>query len=286
MDLYIRELFIDDWNLDKAETQYQGEGSSHELAAVLLTEVIQHSLYTNKEPVYCLYLDAMSAYDVVLRELMVKNLFHCNTRGHSLLYLNNRLENRETFIEWDGQTMGPIRDERSLEQGGVNSTDLYQIFGKEQLSTSQASSLGVKLGEKKTISGIGLADDTLHTSSNINNLRYLAHLTNIFCAKYQVQLCTEKTKLQVFATKDMEFAVDYAKYMNPNKEIPFVDSAKHVGMLRSSAGNHPKILARFKAHRQAVASVLHVGMAQFPCTPTLRNTSTHVRSGSTSSTQA
>ena len=64
----------------------------------------------------------------------------------------------------------------------------------------------------------------------------------------------------------MEFAVDYAKYMNPikinNKEIPFVDSAKHVGMLRSSAGNHPTILARFKAHRQAVASVLHVGMAR------------------------
>ena len=82
LDLYIRELFIDDWNNDKAETQYQGEGSSHELAAVLLTEVIQHSLYTNKEPVYCLYLDAMSAYDVVLRELMVKNLFNCNTGGH------------------------------------------------------------------------------------------------------------------------------------------------------------------------------------------------------------
>ena len=48
----------------------------------------------------------------------------------------------------------------------------------------------------------------------------------------------------------MEFEVEYAKYMNPikinNKEIPFVDSADHVGALRSSAGNHPAILARFK----------------------------------------
>ena len=40
LDLYIRELFIDEWNLDKAETQFQGKGSSHELAALLLTEVI------------------------------------------------------------------------------------------------------------------------------------------------------------------------------------------------------------------------------------------------------
>ena len=140
---------------------------------------------------------------------------------------------------------GPLQRPASLEQGGVSSTDLYKVFGKEQLATSQSSGLGVKLGQKITISGIGLADDTLHTSNNINNLHYLTHLTNIFCAKYQVQLCTEKTKLQVFATKEMEFAVSYAKFMNPiminNEKIPFVECAEHVGILRSSAGNHPTI---------------------------------------------
>ena len=54
--------------------------------------------------------------------------------------------------------------------------------------------------------------------------------------------------------------------MNPikvnNETIEFVDNAEHVGMLRSNAGNHPTILARFKAHRQALASVLHVGLAR------------------------
>ena len=265
LDLYIRDLFIDDWNRNQAETQFQGEGSSHELAALLLTEVILHSLYTLKMPLYVIYLDAKSAFDVVLKELIIKNLFHCNTSGHSLLYLNNRLENRETFIEWDGQVMGPIYDQRSLEQGGPSSSDLYKIFGKEQLETSQASELGVKLGNK-TISGIGLADDTLHVSNNIHNLFYLLHLTLLLCSKYQVQLCSEKTKLQAFATKDMNFAVDYAKHINPikvnNEKIEFVESAEHVGMLRSTSGNHQTILERFKAHRQAIASVLHVGVAR------------------------
>ena len=87
LDLYIRDLFIDDWNQDKSETQFQAEGSSHELAAILLTEVIQHSLFTIKEPVFILYLDAKSAFDVVLKELLIKNLFFCNTSGHSLIYL-------------------------------------------------------------------------------------------------------------------------------------------------------------------------------------------------------
>ena len=126
--------------------------------------------------------------------------------------------------------MGPIYDQRILEQGGPSSSDLYKIFGKEQLETSQASELGVKLGNK-TISGIGLADDTLHVSNNIHNLLYLLHLTLLFCSKYQVQLCSEKTKLQAFATKDMNFAVDYAKHINPikvnNEKIKFVESAEH-----------------------------------------------------------
>ena len=55
--------------------------------------------------------------------------------------------------------MGPIIDEQGVEQGGVNSTDLYKIFGKEQLATAQESKLGVPLGNL-TISGIGQADDS------------------------------------------------------------------------------------------------------------------------------
>ena len=265
-DTYIRNLHLNDWNIDKADTQFQGEGSSHELSAVLLTEVIQQSLFGKKEPIYVLFLDAKSAFDVVLKELLVKNLFHCNTTGKSLLYLDNRLGNRETFIEWDGKIVGPIQDERGLEQGGVSSSDFYKIFGKEQLDTAQKSQLGVQLNNDIVISGIGQADDTLLVSNNIQNLKHLLHLTNIFCSKYQVQLCAEKTKLLAFHTKNMEFSVDYAKAVNPLKisgdRIEFVESAEHVGMLRSTGGNHNTILARITAHKRAVGAVLHVGLAR------------------------
>ena len=265
LDLYIRDLNIQKWNLKQAETQFQGEGSSHELAAVLLTETIQHSLYSLKQPAFALYLDAMSAFDVVLRQLLVKNLFHANTTDHSLLYINNRLENRKTVIDWDGQLMGPVSDERGLEQGGPNSTDFYKIFGEEQLTTAQLSSLGVSLGEI-TVSGIGQADDTVLISNKIQNLMYLLHLTKTFCSKYQVKLCSEKTKLQVFATKDLALSAAYAKSINPieinNKKIEFSDEAEHVGILRSTSGNLLTILTRITAHRKAMASVLHTGMAR------------------------
>ena len=65
--------------------------------------------------------------------------------------------------------MGPINDEQGTEQGGVNSSDLYKIFGKEQLSLAQKSSLGVNLGNL-TISGIGQTDDTALLSNSIHKL--------------------------------------------------------------------------------------------------------------------
>ena len=176
LDLYIRYLNITKWNLNQAETQLQGEGSSHELAAVLLTETIQHSLYTLKEPLYCLYLDAESAFDVVLTKLLVRDLFNCNTSGHSLLYLNNRFKNRQTYVDWEGNLMGSIHDRHGLEQGGVSSSDLYKTFGKEQVSTTQKSKLGVKLGKKITVLGIAFVDDTSLMSNKLKNVLFLLHI--------------------------------------------------------------------------------------------------------------
>ena len=118
LDLYIRDLYIKEWNRIQVVSQFQGEGSSHELAALLLTECLQHSLHHLNLPLYVLYLDAKSAFDVVLGELLIKNLYCSGTTGETLVYLNNRLQNRETVLDWNGQLMGPIFDEQDLEQGG------------------------------------------------------------------------------------------------------------------------------------------------------------------------
>ena len=80
-----------------------------------------------------LYLDARSAFDVVQKELLIKNLHSIHSADSLLLHINNRLENRQTVLDYNGNLMGPIRDEQGLEQGGKNSSEYYKIFGKEQL---------------------------------------------------------------------------------------------------------------------------------------------------------
>ena len=87
-------------------------------------------LYSNKRVCTALYLDAKSAFDVVQKEAMIRNLYFTSPNGHALLYLNNRLENRTTYIDWSGTLMGPFDDEPGLEQGGVSSSDHYKIYSK------------------------------------------------------------------------------------------------------------------------------------------------------------
>ena len=279
LDLYVRDLHIESWNQDQAPTQFQGEGSSHELAAILLSESIQHSLHTIRQPIFILYLDAQSAFDVVLKEPLLRNLYHNgSTNGEALMYINNRLSNRKTFVDWEGELMGPINDERGLEQGGVNSSDFYEIYGKEQLETAQDSALGVRFGDgvrldegdghdkNLTVSAIGQADDTALVANNMHNLNCLLKLSLAFCKKYHVTLSPGKTKLQVMHTRDMKARVDYEVATNPLKiddsKIEFVENAEHVGLLRASSGNLPTILEKFSAHNRALGAVLHTGMAR------------------------
>ena len=146
LDTYLRMKNINSWNNDQSPAQFQGEGSSHELASVLLTECVQFSRFRVKSPLYVLYLDAKSAFDVVQRELLIKNLFSIHGADQLLMHVDNRLNYRETILDWNGNLLGPINDQQGLEQGGKNSSDFYKIFGKEQLSLAQNSELGIKMG--------------------------------------------------------------------------------------------------------------------------------------------
>ena len=195
LDMYIRDLHKEKWNLQQAPTQYQGEGSCHELAALLLTEVIQHSVYVKKEPAYMLFLDAMSAFDNTAHELIIRNLYLSGMDGDTTIFVNNRLTNRITYIDWDKSILGPIKDGQGLEQGGANSSDYYKIYSNENLTTAQKSEQGIKLGNSQVISAIGLADDTMLTANKLSNLANLLYLTKSYCEKYGVTLCADKTKL-------------------------------------------------------------------------------------------
>ena len=265
LDLYLRDLYQELWDSTTAPTQYQTSGSSHELASLLVTEVIQFSLHVSNKPVYFLVLDAQSAFDRCLRQILCCELFKAGMSGDALLLINNRLSSRSTVYQWEGEMLGPAPDDTGFEQGGINSGDYYKLYNNDQLKSAQSSSLGVHIGSS-TVSAIGFADDVMLAANDIDNLRLLAHLTEIYCKRYRVKLVPVKTKLLPISTPNHSYLVNYAELVNPvtinGVPVNFVQEAEHVGVLRSTSGNMPNILHRIVSHKKALAAVLSAGMAR------------------------
>ena len=107
------------WSACQAPTQFQDSNSSHELAALSITEAVVQGLHINKEPVFLLLLDAQRAFDCVMVEHAVRCAYLAGTDDEGLLYLDKRLRSRTTYIEWDKELLESIKDTQGVEQGVV-----------------------------------------------------------------------------------------------------------------------------------------------------------------------
>ena len=266
LDKHVGNLFESGWAAAQASTQFQGSGSSHELAALLLTETIQHSLYVSKQPVYVLLLDAQSAFDRILRILCIRAAFLAGSHGQGLIFLDNRLKNRKTYVEWAKVLMGPISDKLGVEQGGILSDRLYKLANNIELILTQESGLGSQLGPVH-VASIGQADDVALVSNCPHKLQALLGLALEYAAKYHVKMVEEKTKLLCFSPPGFEQINAYWEIVQPISMsgfcIPFSTEAEHVGILRSStSGASAAVLARLTAHSRALFAVLPAGLAR------------------------
>ena len=263
LDVYVRDLFIEKWNSIQAETQYQGEGSNHELASLLVTEAVQFSKFNSNLPTFLLFLDARSAFDTVFIPYLVRSLYLAGMSGHSVLYLHNRLTNRKTYCEYDKTFVGPIYDQGGLEQGGVSSSDLYKIHNNECLKTAQSSKLGIPMGGSLVLSAAGQADDTALASNYLSKLQLLLDLVLEYCLKFNVKLSPTKTKLLMIpSAKNNNTFIPYNPIKIDGVEIDFVDQAEHVGVIRTADGNMTNILNRITSFKKALGSLLSSGLAR------------------------
>ena len=116
------------------------------------------------------------------------------------------------------------------------------------------------------VAAIGQADDTALVSNDFSSLQYLLDLTLEYCEKYQVELSAVKTKLLCYSADDDNEYVKYVKLVSPihigTTEIPFVDIAEHVGIMRSVSGNLPHIQQRIVNHKKAMGAILFTGMSR------------------------
>ena len=160
LDLRVADLQRNNWSAASAPTKFMAPGSSHELAALLLTESILYATATLNIPLWVLLLDKKAAFDSILKEPVMSAAFSAaNHQGdHSVLYMAKRLSSRLTYLEQDKVMMGPIHDKVGVEQGGVASSDMFQLVNNNKLVVTNNSGLGLDMGAI-SVAAIGQADD-------------------------------------------------------------------------------------------------------------------------------
>ena len=131
-----------------------------------------------KKPIFVLFLDAKSAFDVIVRQNAIVEAFKAGTTDEALLYLDARMANRRTFPQWGKTIMGPICDALGLEQGAVNSDRIYKLCNNAQLKEAQDSGLGIMI-ENNPVGAVGQADDVALVAHCLLNLVCLLYLTII-----------------------------------------------------------------------------------------------------------
>ena len=163
----------------------------------------------------------MSAFDLVIREMLINNLYHYGIQDQGLLLIDQRLKHRVTVCEWDGHLMGPISDKWGVKQGGRTPVIFYKVYNNKQLDVAQDSQLGVELGGSSplVVSAIGQADDVVLVSNDIFALQSLLQLAMNYCKMHHVTLRADKTKLQVFSNNSTDLLAYYGTVVSPVNPI-------------------------------------------------------------------
>ena len=128
LDAYIASIYSTKWDSSQVDTQFQAPNSSHDLAALMVSELSAFSLNVAKRPLYSLFLDAKACFDRVTRQDVIVNAFTTGTDLPALTIINNRLQNRNTILKYNDVLMGKIHDSVGVEQGGLLSDRLFRRY--------------------------------------------------------------------------------------------------------------------------------------------------------------
>ena len=268
LDLRVADLQRENWSAAAPSTQFMARGSSHELAALLLTETTLYANHTLGIPLYILLLDKQAAFDSVLKEHVLTAAFSAagSNGDQSLLYMATRLASRLTYVEQGKVIMGPIHDTAGVEQGGVSSSDQFQLVNGEELDTCNGSGLGLDMGAV-SVAAIGQADDVALVSPHPAALQSLLNLSEAFSSSTSLTNVPEKTKLLVYPSKGDTSSITYWQEATPimmsGAPLPLSSQAEHVGVVRSTCGtNMPALLSRLSAHGKSLYGTISCGMAR------------------------
>ncbi|MEW8548000.1 MAG: reverse transcriptase domain-containing protein [Candidatus Thiodiazotropha sp.] len=233
------------------------ENSSPMNCALIVEEFFRNNKDLHK-PTYMAFMDAKSAFDVVVHPNLMRKLYKTGVNTHEWLTINSLHEGSMTSVKWQGEMSPMFTNEQGVRQGGVLSADLYKLFINDLLDRLEATEKGARIGNIN-ISAPTCADDVTVLSNDPESLQFL------------ISICKDSSCLNGYVLHDLKSVVlqmnsipkypDGESWVLGANEMPVVQNTTHMGIFRTSVNQDLQAVESNiqKAHR-VVYSLMGAGL--------------------------
>ena len=142
----------------------------------------------NKKTFFGCSLDGDSAFEVVNRDILTRELYCAGETGQYWQASKHSYENTKTQIKMKGQLSRPIREFKGVKQGHIKSSDHYKIYINPLLDMLDSAKLGVWVGPIN-VGHSACADDVYPMTDSQSKLQALLDIAEYYGTAYRVSIC-------------------------------------------------------------------------------------------------
>ena len=117
------------------------------LNAALILEEVTREYKDQGDPVYLIFLEAKSTFDVVDHTHLMRQLYHTGVDNTHWSLVDDMHQNASSIVKWAGDHSDPFEVNQGVRQGGILSADLYKIHINPALERLKNSGVGYRIGD-------------------------------------------------------------------------------------------------------------------------------------------
>ena len=233
LDEYLRPAKIEMTRSVQNTNQYGFTENMSYLLGALQRHEVEKYCQDNKWTFFGCSLDGESAFEVVDREIQLRELYCSGQKGEFWQSSKYSYQNSFTQIKMNGQLSRKFEETLGVKQGNINSSDDYKIYINSALNTFEDASLGVWIGPIN-VSVSGVADDLYLMTFTQSKLQALIDIAQKYGHDYKISYGANKTKISVIGSAiDMEYYKDVAPWKIGDMNIDVVENNDHLGQIVS-----------------------------------------------------
>ena len=208
------------------------EGVNFLLAALQRHETEMFCL-DNKKTFFSCSLDGVSAFDIVNRQIQLRELYFAGDTGKHWQANYFEYNNSKTKIKMNNKLSSELEETLGCKQGSIKSGDHWKIYISTLLETMDSANLGVSIGPINV--GVSCcADDVLAMSDDQHKLQCLLDIASKTGGMFKIQYGASKTKIIVSGPEiDQGYYADTKPWVMDNQTVSVVEDNDHLGQIIS-----------------------------------------------------